>query len=117
MNWAAFEQNLRAGSLLSTKIPPCRGGDFCDRRLAESPSIADIFPRKGELAPCRRLSNLQALRTYRKPPQIRYHLMSSSTEVAIIGAGPYGLSIAAYLRDAGIPFQIFGKPMYSWRSR
>ena len=36
-------------------------------------------------------------------------------EVAIIGAGPYGLSIAAYFRQAGIPFRIFGRPMDSWR--
>ena len=33
---------------------------------------------------------------------------------AIIGAGPYGLSIAAYLRSRGIPFRIFGRPMDSW---
>jgi thioredoxin reductase len=33
---------------------------------------------------------------------------------AIIGAGPYGLSIGAHLRDRGIPFRIFGKPMDSW---
>jgi cation diffusion facilitator CzcD-associated flavoprotein CzcO len=36
------------------------------------------------------------------------------TEVAIVGAGPYGLSIAAHLRGAGIPFEIFGKPMENW---
>jgi thioredoxin reductase len=36
------------------------------------------------------------------------------TEVAIIGAGPYGLSIAAHLRGAGIPFSIFGRPMENW---
>ena len=35
--------------------------------------------------------------------------------VAIIGAGPYGLSIAAHLRGRGIPFRIFGEPMQSWR--
>jgi len=35
--------------------------------------------------------------------------------VAVIGAGPYGLSIAAYLRGAGVPFRIFGNPMESWR--
>ena len=34
--------------------------------------------------------------------------------VAIIGAGPYGLSIAAHLRSRGIPFRIFGRPMDSW---
>jgi thioredoxin reductase len=37
-------------------------------------------------------------------------------ETAIIGAGPYGLSIAAHLRGSGIPFRIFGRPMDSWRA-
>jgi thioredoxin reductase len=32
----------------------------------------------------------------------------------IIGAGPYGLSIAAHLRHSGVPFRIFGRPMDSW---
>jgi thioredoxin reductase len=36
------------------------------------------------------------------------------TEVAIIGAGPYGLSIAAHLRARGIGFRIFGNPMDTW---
>jgi len=35
-------------------------------------------------------------------------------ETAIIGAGPYGLSIAAHFRGSGIPFRIFGRPMDSW---
>lgn len=35
---------------------------------------------------------------------------------AIIGAGPYGLSIAAHFRSRGIPFRIFGRPMDSWRA-
>jgi cation diffusion facilitator CzcD-associated flavoprotein CzcO len=34
--------------------------------------------------------------------------------VAIIGAGPYGLSIAAYLRARGIDFRIFGNAMSTW---
>jgi cation diffusion facilitator CzcD-associated flavoprotein CzcO len=34
----------------------------------------------------------------------------------IIGAGPYGLSVAAYLRSKGISFRIFGRPMDSWTS-
>jgi len=33
---------------------------------------------------------------------------------AIVGAGPYGLSIAAHFRRRGIPFRIFGRPMDSW---
>jgi thioredoxin reductase len=36
-------------------------------------------------------------------------------EIAIIGAGPYGLSIAAHFRRCGIPFRIFGRPMDIWR--
>ncbi|MHB8540550.1 MAG: NAD(P)-binding domain-containing protein [Candidatus Acidiferrales bacterium] len=35
-------------------------------------------------------------------------------EIAIVGAGPYGLSIAAHFRRRGIPFRIFGRPMDSW---
>ncbi len=37
-------------------------------------------------------------------------------DVAIIGAGPYGLSIAAHLRDQKVAFRIFGTPMSSWRN-
>src|SRR5271154_5012419 len=37
-------------------------------------------------------------------------------EIAIIGAGPYGLSIAAHLRNSGISFRIFGHTMDSWRA-
>ena len=33
---------------------------------------------------------------------------------AIIGAGPYGLSVAAHLRRREVPFRIFGRPMDSW---
>jgi cation diffusion facilitator CzcD-associated flavoprotein CzcO len=37
-------------------------------------------------------------------------------DTAIIGAGPYGLSIAAHFRNRGIPFRVFGRPMDSWRA-
>jgi thioredoxin reductase len=37
------------------------------------------------------------------------------TNVAIIGAGPYGLSIAAHLRSLGVPYRIFGTPVDTWR--
>lgn len=36
------------------------------------------------------------------------------TEVAIIGAGPYGLSAAAYLKNAGVRTRVFGEPMEGW---
>lgn len=40
-----------------------------------------------------------------------------STTVAIVGAGPYGLSLAAHLSHRGVPFRIFGPPMQVWRSQ
>src|SRR5258708_18250396 len=35
-------------------------------------------------------------------------------DVVVVGAGPYGLSVAAHLRARGVPFRIFGRPMDSW---
>ena len=35
-------------------------------------------------------------------------------ETVIVGAGPYGLSLAAHFKRKGIPFRIFGRPMDSW---
>ena len=37
-------------------------------------------------------------------------------DTAIVGAGPYGLSLAAHLRAAGASFRQFGLPMHLWRS-
>jgi hypothetical protein len=36
-------------------------------------------------------------------------------DTAIVGAGPYGLSIGAHLRSCGVSFRVFGRPMDSWR--
>jgi cation diffusion facilitator CzcD-associated flavoprotein CzcO len=38
----------------------------------------------------------------------------SQHETAIIGAGPYGLSLAAHLRHHGLSYELFGQPMQSW---
>ncbi len=42
--------------------------------------------------------------------------MSNAVDVAIVGAGPYGLSLAAHLRGAGVRFRQFGLPMQLWRT-
>jgi putative flavoprotein involved in K+ transport len=39
------------------------------------------------------------------------------TEIAIVGAGPYGLSLAAHLRAAGLPFRIVGRVMETWQQQ
>ena len=36
------------------------------------------------------------------------------TDVAIVGAGPYGLSLAAHLKALNVDFEIFGYPMATW---
>lgn len=41
--------------------------------------------------------------------------MSYPCDVAIVGAGPYGLSVAAHLRAAGIDTRVFGRPLGTWR--
>ncbi|HEY5053245.1 MAG TPA: FAD-dependent oxidoreductase, partial [Solirubrobacterales bacterium] len=40
----------------------------------------------------------------------------TDTNVAIIGAGPYGLTAAAHLRRAGIDVQVIGQPMSFWQN-
>lgn len=41
-------------------------------------------------------------------------MTKTNCDVAIIGAGPYGLSIAAHLKAHGVDFRIFGSPMEFW---
>jgi thioredoxin reductase len=43
--------------------------------------------------------------------------MPNPTDVVIVGAGPYGLSLAAHLRQSGIRFRIIGKAMQFWISQ
>ena len=42
---------------------------------------------------------------------------SHSCHVVVIGAGPYGLSAAAYLRAAGVETRVFGEPMSFWEKQ
>ncbi|HEY1658115.1 MAG TPA: FAD-dependent oxidoreductase [Candidatus Sulfotelmatobacter sp.] len=42
---------------------------------------------------------------------------TSDCDGLILGAGPYGLSAAAYLRAAGIEARIFGEPMAFWEKQ
>ena len=41
--------------------------------------------------------------------------MTALVDVAIVGAGPYGLSLAAHLRSNGVRYRQFGIPMNLWR--
>jgi thioredoxin reductase len=43
--------------------------------------------------------------------------MSIVKDIAIIGAGPYGMSLAAHLNRYPMDYHIAGKPMDSWRTK
>jgi FAD-dependent urate hydroxylase len=49
--------------------------------------------------------------TMARPPAAERDL-----EVAVIGAGPHGLSAAVHLRRAGVQAQVFGAPMGFWKT-
>lgn len=40
---------------------------------------------------------------------------SDRDQVAIVGAGPHGLAVAAHLREAGVPTRVFGDSFSFWR--
>lgn len=40
---------------------------------------------------------------------------NEAVDVAVVGAGPYGLAVSAHLRDAGLAIRTFGRPMAAWR--
>lgn len=41
--------------------------------------------------------------------------MSRTADLVVVGAGPYGLSIAAHAAGAGLDVRLLGRPMASWR--
>jgi cation diffusion facilitator CzcD-associated flavoprotein CzcO len=40
---------------------------------------------------------------------------NSSPSAVVVGAGPYGLAVAAHLLDLGVRVRVFGEPMDAWR--
>src|ERR1700751_5765044 len=38
------------------------------------------------------------------------------SDILVIGAGPFGLSISAHLRNRGVEHTIVGRPMDTWRN-
>jgi Pyridine nucleotide-disulphide oxidoreductase len=43
--------------------------------------------------------------------------MAVTTDIAVIGAGPYGLSIGAHLHARGADLRVIGEPMELWRTQ
>ena len=49
--------------------------------------------------------------------KVNVNAKSISCNVTVIGAGPYGLSSAAYLRAARVETRVFGEPMSFWEKQ
>lgn len=48
-------------------------------------------------------------------PAMSRPVSSANYDVVVVGAGPYGLSAAAHLREQGLNVAVFGKPLELWR--
>ena len=59
------------------------------------------------------------LNSYRagRTSKIVFTTPANFIDTVVVGAGPYGLSIAAHLREKGVPFRIFGRPMQTWATQ
>src|SRR5215471_16297538 len=71
-------------------------------------SLVQWLRRSGTLAAHRRLSVFDRVRLVNSA-------LHDDCEVAVVGAGPYGLSLGAHLNSAGIETRVFGRPMSFWR--
>jgi thioredoxin reductase len=92
--------------------------------------LSDLTTRPGELAPAfrinpalsidRRVDDLDVRPKDALAPERGHQPTGGSpttrtTDVAIIGCGPYGLSLASYLKSRGVDFTLIGSPMRFWR--
>ncbi len=100
------------GAFLADFARP-QGYDYLDPRdprpalAASAGALRKAAARRGVGAP-------REARVPREARAPRAHAADVDTETAVIGAGPYGLSIAAHLRARGIAHEAFGEPMDTW---
>jgi cation diffusion facilitator CzcD-associated flavoprotein CzcO len=50
----------------------------------------------------------------KKRPEVS---LSPECDIAIVGAGPYGLSAGAYFTAKGLGLRVFGRPMEFWTNK
>jgi predicted ATP-grasp superfamily ATP-dependent carboligase len=96
--------------------------DFLHRQSYDYLDRDDLRPAVAALAgnvnlARRKLGQEASGRAFRAPAPSRAprRPAMSSTEVAVIGAGPNGLSVAAHLAEAGVEHRVFGQTMGAWR--
>jgi FAD-dependent urate hydroxylase len=85
-------------------------------------AAAMLAPRAGTAHPYLRASDpgpfvARTIELMRLTSKRRKSTPQAHGEVAIIGAGPYGLAAAAHLRHAGASIRVFGDPLEFWREQ
>ena len=95
----------------------------CDKGKTSCPKVVKVSnsARKSEALP----KSISRLDPGHSPKSGKVHCLREGIElnpashpsVCVIGAGPYGVSIAAHLKAVGIDFRIFGSPMRRWLSQ
>lgn len=97
-------------------------GDF--RRLSTQFDVVDLGDLRPGLADLDeivlqhakgRLRTMMSINRTEKVAAATSRSGGGAVDVAIVGAGPNGLSLAAHLRQRGLRFRIFGSPMRTWR--
>lgn len=71
---------------------------------------------QAEVAPAVASCLYQAKRSLRTLRNQVMQAVAPRQATAVIGAGPYGLSVAAHLMHARVPTRVFGMPMEFWRT-
>ena len=103
----------------------CPAAGHCGRSPPSSPGSTryDCFDRRDlrpVVAEMRTTAAAVRNRTRNPPPPETESLGREppmpADDVLIIGAGPFGLSISAHLRAAGIEHRIVGRPMDTWKA-
>jgi thioredoxin reductase len=59
----------------------------------------------------------KAIEFVERPVTPKHRFGSPDYDVAVIGAGPYGLSAAAHLKAKGLGVRVFGEPMDFWADK
>src|ERR1700726_2717580 len=97
---ARLKKNSLVGRIRSRKGCGCSG----------TPPSGSVRPRRDD-----------GLKSSAAPPAGKNDVTQAKPgddcEVAVIGAGPYGLAVAAHLRSARISTRAFGRPMSFWREQ
>ncbi len=121
--WQLRRRRVRAG--LAVARPHRRVAHAYFRRRDPAPLVARLLymARSGIGRTWRRGTHEIAAAPTRAPTRLSLPVagksdMQRSAEptVAIVGAGPYGLSAAAHLRHAGVRTRVFGEVMQFWHS-